>query len=119
MKNLILIPAFILFLLLTSSDCKTVISKEQLLSNFNVRLYLPDYKSDTTIKLISYDYVWIPKKKKGNLIVGFSKTVTLPDIIVKHIENAKSGDKLIIEKVKIQDSKGDFRRVQGYCAEIK
>ncbi|MFN9954045.1 MAG: GldM family protein, partial [bacterium] len=71
----------------------------------------------SSLEIISYDVTFV--QKKGNIIESEQKCAELNKTILEYIKQAKSGDVLLIENVKVRSPDGSLRRIKGLSYQIK
>ena len=88
----------------------------ELLSNSALRIYTGKI-IQCSLEIISYDVTFV--QKKGDVIESEHKSAELNNTILDYIKQAKSGDVLLIENVKVRSPDGSLRRIEGLSYQIK
>lgn len=88
----------------------------ELLNNSALRIYTGKIIQSSS-EIVSYDATYI--QKKGDIIESEQKSAELNKTILDQIKQAKSGDVLLIENVKVRSPDGSLRRIKGLSYQIK
>lgn len=72
---------------------------------------------EPSFEIVSYDVTYI--QKNGNVIESEQKSAELNKTILNYIKQAKSGDIMLIENVKVKSLDSTFRKLPGLSYQIK
>ena len=117
MNSLKLLSVLIVFFCLTSFDCNKKISKGKLIASGGVYAIMPpDFEYDFKYRVISYEWIYKGRndtyswKSKGSLYLKQLKSL---------IKEAKKGDMVFIEKVKVIGDDDLVRKISGLSYVIR
>ncbi len=117
MKKFQILGFSLSFFFLSSFDCNTKMTKNEILLKQGVFAVMPDdFEYDFKFRVLSYDWIF---KTKNEVYSGSAKGSLYPEQLIKVLIDGRQNDILFIENVKVVGDDQSVRKISGMTVVLK